>query len=90
MSTRTGSISPTLPSPRFRRCEEPRRLVFLAPSASLLPVRNILQGDSTLRVVHDDFEITGARWIYHHAEKSVFIRQDVRVTFHEELQSILR
>jgi hypothetical protein len=65
-------------------------MVFLAPSASLLPARNILQGDATLRVVHDDFEITGVRWIYHHAEKSVSIRQDVRVIFHEELQSIIR
>jgi hypothetical protein len=49
-----------------------------------------VRGSGRLRLISDDFEATGADWVYDHRQKKVSIRKDVRVVFHAQLQSILR
>ena len=64
--------------------------VFLSPSATALLNAGQVRGPGRLRLINDDFEATGADWVYDHRQKKVSIRKDVRVVFHAQLQSILR
>ena len=64
--------------------------VFLSPAATALLNAGQVRGPGRLRLINDEFEATGADWVYDHRQKKVSIRKDVRVVFHVQLQSILR
>ena len=64
--------------------------MLLSPEARVFPATQTVTGDSTIRVIDDEFEATGARWRYDHREKKVSIAQNVRVTFRAELKDLLQ
>lgn len=64
--------------------------VFLSPSATALLNAGQVRGLGRLRLITDDFEATGADWLYDHRQKKVSIRKDVHVVFHTQLKDILR
>jgi hypothetical protein len=64
--------------------------VFISPSATALLNVGQVRGPGRLRLVSDDFEATGADWVYDHRQKKVSIRKDVHVVFHTQLKDILR
>ena len=64
--------------------------IFLSPAATAFVDQGRVQRPGLVRLITDDFEATGADWIYDHRQKKVSIRKNVRVVFHTQLQSILR
>jgi lipopolysaccharide export system protein LptC len=64
--------------------------MILSPSAKVLPNESIVTGESTIRVINDDFEATGTGWRYEHKDKKIIIRKKVRVTFRAEFKDILK
>lgn len=64
--------------------------VLLSPAALFQPKENRASGDSTVRFIRDDIEVTGTGWTYDHKTKNISLRQDVRVTFRAELKDILK
>lgn len=64
--------------------------MILAPSARVTPSTSIVTGEDTIRVINDDFEVTGVSWRYEHAQKRVTIAKDVRVAFNAELKDYLK
>ena len=64
--------------------------LILSPAARVRPDEAVATGDSTIRVINDNFEATGAGWRYDHREKRVSIARNVRVTFHAELKNYLQ
>ena len=64
--------------------------MILSPSAKVLPAESVITGDSTIRVINDDFEATGIGWRYAHKEKKTTIQKKVRVTFKAEIKDFLK
>ncbi len=64
--------------------------LILSPAARVHPAAAVITGDSTIRVINDDFEATGVGWRYEHREKRVSIAHNVRVTFRAELKDYLQ
>jgi len=64
--------------------------LILSPTATVLPAESVVTGDSTIRVINDDFEATGIGWRYAHKEKKTSIQRKVRVTFHAEIKNFLK
>ncbi|MBI3886411.1 MAG: LPS export ABC transporter periplasmic protein LptC [Opitutae bacterium] len=64
--------------------------MILAPSARVLPGESVVTGEDTIRVINDDFEVTGVKWRYEHKQKRVTIAKNVRVTFRAELKDYLQ
>jgi lipopolysaccharide export system protein LptC len=64
--------------------------ILLSPRATFLPKENRATGDSTMRFIRDDVEVTGIGWTYDHNTKKVSLAQNVRVVFHARLNDILK
>lgn len=64
--------------------------VMLSPIARINLDSYLVSGESTVRVVRDDLEVTGKDWTYDHNLKKVTIRQNARVVFTSELPAILQ
>jgi opacity protein-like surface antigen len=64
--------------------------VLLSPAATFSPKTNRASGDSSVRLIHDDIEVTGVGWTYDHAAKKVSIAHQVRVTFQGQINDILK
>jgi hypothetical protein len=64
--------------------------VILSPLATIRLDREQVQGDSTVRVIHDDIEITGQGWSYDHGGKKVSITRNARIVFQAQLPDILK
>lgn len=64
--------------------------IFLSPLATFDAKSNLASGTKSVRVIRDDFEATGTRWSYDHAEKRVTLDGDVRIVFNTELTGILK
>ena len=64
--------------------------MILSPSAKVLPAESIVTGDSTIRVINDDFEATGIGWRYADKEKKTTIQKKVRVSFKAEIKDFLK
>lgn len=64
--------------------------ILLSPNALFHPKEKRASGDSPVRYIRDDIEVTGVGWDYDHATKKVFLRQNVRVTFRAQLNDILK
>ncbi|HVU34619.1 MAG TPA: LPS export ABC transporter periplasmic protein LptC [Opitutaceae bacterium] len=64
--------------------------VLLSPQATFYPKLYRATGDSPVRLIHDDIEVTGRGWTYDHNTKKVSLAHDVRVTFHAQLSDILK
>ena len=64
--------------------------MILAPSARVTPSLSVVTGENTIRVINDDFEVTGVSWRYEHLHKRVTIAKNVRVVFNAELRNYLK
>ncbi len=64
--------------------------MILAPSAHVTPSESVVTGENTIRVINDDFEITGISWRYEHKQKRVTVAKKVHVTFRAELKDYLK
>jgi hypothetical protein len=64
--------------------------VILSPLATIRLDREQVQGESTVRVIRDDIEITGQGWSYDHGGKKVSITRNARIVFQAQLPDILK
>ena len=64
--------------------------MVLSPSAKVLPAEAVVTGESTIRVINDEYEATGTGWRYTHKDKKISINKKVRVSFTAELTEILK
>ena len=64
--------------------------ILLSPAAVFLPKENQARGDKSVRLIRDDFEVTGVVWTYDHTTKKVSLQENVRVTFRTQLNDILK
>ena len=64
--------------------------MVLSPSAKVLPTEAIVTGDSTIRVINDEYEATGIGWRYTYKDKKISIHKKARVSFTAEFQDILK
>jgi hypothetical protein len=64
--------------------------ILLSPAAVFSPKDNRATGDRAVRLIRDDIEVTGVGWSYDHDAKKVSLQQNVRVTFHAQLNDILK
>ena len=64
--------------------------MILSPSATVLPNESVITGDSTIRVLNDEFEATGSIWRYTHKDRRVTIAKNVHAIFHAELKEFLK
>lgn len=64
--------------------------VLVSPKAIVLLDAGTVGGPSTVRLVRDDLEVSGADWQYTHADKKILIQRDahiiLRATFTDLLQ----
>lgn len=58
--------------------------------ATFFPNEKLVRGDSSVRLVRDDIEVTGEQWTYDHAAKKVSLGRNARVTFKTSLPDILK
>lgn len=72
------------------KADEKIETMILSPSARVLPDEAVVTGPGTIRVLNDDFEVSGADWRYSQQEKRVSINQHVHVTFHAGLKNFLQ
>lgn len=64
--------------------------VFLSSAATFLPKEQIARGEKNVRLIREDMEITGEKWIYFHTQQKVSIQKNNRVVFHAALPSLLQ
>jgi hypothetical protein len=64
--------------------------ILLSRAAIFSPKDNRASGESAVRLIRDDIEVTGVGWTYDHAAKKVSLQQNVRVTFRAQLNDILK
>lgn len=64
--------------------------ILLSPSAVFSPKENRASGDSAVRLIRDDVEVTGVGWTYDHAARKISLRANVRVSFRAQLNDILK
>lgn len=64
--------------------------VILSPAATFEPDRQLARGEKSVRLVRDDVEASGTRWVYEHANKKISLDGSVRVTFRAEIKDLLR
>ena len=64
--------------------------IILSPVATALLDSDQVRGDSSVRVIRDDIEITGQGWTYDHRTKKVSITRNARVVFNAQMPDILK
>ncbi len=64
--------------------------ILLSPEAVFMPKEMRARGEKSVRLIHDDIEVTGVGWTYEQAAKKVSLQQNVRVTFRAQLNDILK
>lgn len=63
--------------------------MLLSPNARVLLEKHVVFGDGAVRLIGDNFELTGTHWRYDHENKT-FEAKDARVVFQTELKDILK
>jgi hypothetical protein len=64
--------------------------IILSPAATFLPDANIARGEQSMRLIRDDLEATGTRWIYDHANKKVSLDGRVQIVINAQLKDLLK
>lgn len=62
---------------------------IISPAATLIVPKDQVRGDESITVNGDGFVITGQKWLYDAKERRVVIDEDLKITFFEELSSML-
>lgn len=64
--------------------------IILSPIAVADLGEDVIHGDSTVRFIRDDLEISGTGWTYDHRQKKVSITRNSRVAFRAQMPDILK
>jgi hypothetical protein len=64
--------------------------ILLSPAAVFFPQEKRATGEKSVRLIHDDIEVTGEGWTYDHEAKKVSLARHVRVVFSAQLNDILK
>ena len=64
--------------------------ILMSPAANFFPKENRASGEKSVRLIHDDIEVTGENWTYDHATQTVVIREKTRIVFRAQLKDILK
>ena len=64
--------------------------VVLAPTATFLVDERFAKGKEHVRLIRDDFDLSGDDWTYDVDHEKVSIAHNTRVVFHEVLPDILK
>jgi len=64
--------------------------MILSPTATVLTNDAVVTGDSTIRVINDDFEATGTGWRYEYKTKKTLMKKNVRVVLQAEFKDFLQ
>jgi hypothetical protein len=64
--------------------------VLLSPEATFMIKEKFIHGDSSVRLVRDDIEVTGEVWAYDYNQKKVLISKRAHVVFHSALPDFLK
>ena len=63
---------------------------FISPQAMIYLSKRIARGDSALTVRGPNFIIKGRHWLWDGDERRIYIGQGVRVTFFDDISSLLK
>lgn len=66
------------------------QLEIESPHATVYADQHLVTGSDSIRVLNDDFEITGRNYTWRGREQSVTINENVRVVFKAPLQDMLK
>ena len=69
--------------------DERVRTLIRSPEAQVYLERNQARGERSIRVDGDHYHATGRIWTWERDENRIVIREDVEVTFYEELEGFL-
>ena len=64
--------------------------MLLSPQASFFQNDKRARGEKSVRVIRDDLEAAGQRWIYDYAQKKVTLDGRVRIVFRAEIKDLLQ
>lgn len=64
--------------------------MLLSPQASFFQADKQARGGQSVRVIRDDLEAVGTRWVYDHGQKRVSLDGGVRIVFQAELKDLLK
>lgn len=64
--------------------------MLLSPQASFFQADKQARGGQSVRVIRDDLEAVGTKWVYDHAQKRVSLDGGVRIVFQTELKDLLK
>jgi hypothetical protein len=64
--------------------------VLLSPEATFLIGEKIARGNTFVRLIRDDVEVSGEGWTYNYNEKKVLISRHAHVVFHSALPDMLK
>jgi len=75
----------------FSGTADPRvQTILLSPAASFFTRENRASGEKSVRLIRDDFDVTGEGWTYDYTQKKVSIKRGLRVEFRAQLNGILK
>jgi lipopolysaccharide export system protein LptC len=63
---------------------------ILSPAARLAPQDQLANGDSAIRVISGQLEVSGENWSYRHKEKKIRLGKNVRTVIHAEIKNFLQ
>ena len=64
--------------------------IILSPAATFLPDEKRAHGEKSVRIIRDELEASGTRWVYLHDQKKISLDGNVHVTFQAELKDLLK
>jgi hypothetical protein len=64
--------------------------VLLSPEATFLIGEKVARGNTFVRLIRDDVEVSGEGWTYNYNEKKVLISRHAHVVFHSALPDMLK
>ena len=66
------------------------KTILLSPEASFFSAEQRASGPGAVRLIRDDYEVTGEDWTYQHEGEKVSIRRHVHVLFKQQLTGLLK
>ncbi len=72
------------------KADEKVETVLISTAATFFPTRQFAEGEAGVRIITDDFEVTGQKWTYDRLQKKVVLDGRVRAIFRTQLDSLLK
>jgi hypothetical protein len=64
--------------------------IILSPVATFLPETRVARGEQSVRLINDNVDASGTKWVYYQQEKRISLDQNVRVVFKAELKDLIK